>query len=108
MRSTEQQPARIKSFHNARLRSLFSTVRAGTPIGHVPPVSDIRDLVEALPECEPKGTLRGMATAARLADEPARRQILARMAAVVNRLRETDPLLSLSSELERQRGETHG
>lgn len=65
-------------------------------------MSDIRDLVEALPECEPKGVLRGLATTARLADESSRREILARMAAVVRRWRENDPLADLGTEIERQ------
>ena len=65
-------------------------------------MSDIRDLVEELPECEPKGALRGLATAARLADEPSRKEILARMATVVRRWREGDPLVSLDDEINRQ------
>jgi hypothetical protein len=78
--------------------------RAGTPIGHVPAMGDIRDLIEALPESEPKGALRGMAIAATIVDEPSRAQILERMAVLVDRLRGTDPLVNLSAELERRLG----
>jgi len=69
-------------------------------------MSEISDLVEALPETEPKGALRGMATAARLADEPSRAEILARMAALTKRLRQADPLSRLGAELDRQLSET--
>ena len=65
-------------------------------------MSDIRDLVEALPECEPKGALRGLAAAARVVDEPTRAEILSRMAAVVERWRKEDPLLTLKAELDRE------
>jgi hypothetical protein len=84
---------------------VFSTVSAGTRLGHLPAMSEINELVEALPETEPKGTLRGMATAARIADEPSRAEILGRMAALTNRLRQADPLTKLGVELERQLGE---
>ena len=67
-----------------------------------PGMSDITSLVEALPECEPKGRLRGLATAARVLDERARGEILERMAAVVRDWQEHSPAADLSRELERQ------
>jgi hypothetical protein len=75
-------------------------------LGHLPCVRDIHDLVEQLPECEPKGALRGMATAARLVDERERQQILERMAAVVRQWKENDPVAVLDAELDRQLGES--
>jgi hypothetical protein len=65
-------------------------------------MSDIRNLVEALPECEPKGKLRGLATVAHLSDERRRGEILERMADVVRRWRESDPVATLGRELDRQ------
>ena len=73
-------------------------------LGHLPCVADIRALVEELPECEKKGTLRGLATAARVVDEKERAQILQRMAVVVERWKESDPLTDLDAELGRQLG----
>jgi hypothetical protein len=67
---------------------------------------NIRELVEALPECEPKGALRGLVTAAQaLGEEDSpRTEALERMAAVVRRWREKDPLTSLEAELSRRLG----
>ena len=73
-------------------------------LGHVTAMPDIRELVEALPECEPKGRLRGLATAAGVVEEATRAEILSRMAAVVRDWRDKDPLLDLSRELERRLG----
>ena len=60
---------------------------------------DLQELVENLPECEPKGALRGLATAARMVSAPEREAIIERMAAVVRRWREGDPLTALEREL---------
>jgi hypothetical protein len=65
-------------------------------------MTDIRALVEALPECEPKGKLRGLATAAQVLDDHARGDVLARMADVVREWREKDPVADLGRELDRQ------
>jgi hypothetical protein len=65
-------------------------------------MSDIRGLVEALPECETKGKLRGLATAAHLAEERERGEILERMAVVVRDWQETSPVADLGHELDRQ------
>ncbi|HET7696897.1 MAG TPA: hypothetical protein VFK57_14380 [Vicinamibacterales bacterium] len=65
-------------------------------------MTDIRSLVEALPECEPKGRLRGLATAASTLDEGSRGEILERMARVVREWREKDPVTDLDREIERQ------
>jgi hypothetical protein len=74
----------------------------GMRLGHPPSVRDIRDLVEELPECESKGALRGLATAARVLDGGERQQILERMAAVVQRWKENDPVAALDAELGRR------
>ena len=71
-------------------------------------MSDIANLIEALPECEPKGRLRGLATAARLLDEPERAQILERMAAVVRDWQENNPAADLGRELERRIRQSRG
>jgi hypothetical protein len=67
-------------------------------------VANIRELVEALPECEPKGALRGLAAAAHALGSEASPDDLERMAAVVRRWREQDPLTSLEAELARRLG----
>ena len=67
-------------------------------------MADIRELVEALPECEPKGALRGLATVAQALWSGACVEDLERMAAVVRRWREQDPLTSLEAELARRLG----
>jgi hypothetical protein len=71
-------------------------------------VPNIRELVEALPECEPKGALRGLAAAAQALGSEARPEDLERMAAVVRRWREKDPLTSLEAELARRLGRDPG
>jgi hypothetical protein len=65
---------------------------------------NIRELVEALPECEPKGALRGLVTAAQTLSEEdgPSAEVLQRMALVVRRWREKDPLTSLEAELARR------
>ena len=65
-------------------------------------MSDIEQMIEALPECEPKGRLRGLATAARVLDDRARGQLLERMAAVVREWQDESPAAHLSRELDRQ------
>lgn len=74
----------------------------------MPRMSDLKDLVEALPECEPKGKLRGLATAARILDESSRAAILERMAAVVREWQRTGPVADLGRELERRIGKEPG
>src|SRR3954454_19727350 len=93
---------RMKSIHAGCRRSDFPEVFRGMQLGHPPCVRDIRDLVEELPECESKGALRGLATAARLVEERERQQILERMAAVVRRWKENDPVAVLDAELGRR------
>ena len=68
----------------------------------MPCMTDLRTLVEELPECEPKGRLRGLATAAHLVEDRYRGEILARMAAVVREWRDQGPVADLGRELERQ------
>ena len=92
----------MDSFHAAHAIPDFPPTFTGTTLGHLTGMVDIRDLVEALPECERKGALRGLATAARVVDEPSRGEILQRMAVLVRRWRENDPLQTLSAELGRQ------
>jgi hypothetical protein len=65
-------------------------------------MTDLRNLVEALPECQSKGRLRGLATAAHVVDDRARSEILERMADVVRAWRESDSVADLDRELERQ------
>ena len=92
----------MDSFHAARARHDFPPKFRGTTLGHLTRMVDIRELVEALPECEKKGALRGLATAARVVDERSRAEILQRMAVLVRRWHESDPLHTLSAELGRQ------
>jgi hypothetical protein len=92
----------MKSIHPQRPTRDFPPVLRGMQLGHLPCVRDIRDLVEELPECESKGALRGLATVARVVDERERQQILERMAAVVRRWKENDPVAALDAELGRR------
>src|SRR3954454_11859407 len=93
---------RMKSIHAQCRTRDFPRVFRGMQLGHPPCVRDIRDLVEELPECESKGALRGLATAARIVDDGERQQILERMAAVVRRWKESDPVAVLDAELGRR------
>lgn len=70
----------------------------------MPDMRDLRNLVEALPECEPKGRLRGLATAATVVDGEHRAAILERMADVVRQWQRSSPVAELGNELHRQIG----
>jgi hypothetical protein len=64
-------------------------------------VANLRELIEALPECAPKAALRGMATASGTGgDEGIPRETLDRMVRIVRSWRETHPLVLLEAELD--------
>src|SRR3954467_7147429 len=88
--------------HLWRRRAGFPGLRHGMSFGLLPCMAGIRELVEHLPECEPKGALRGLATAAGIVPPAERAAILERMAVIVRRWREQDPLASLDAELGRE------
>jgi len=63
--------------------------------------NNLRELIEALPECGSKAALRGMAAAsAALGDARLPPETLSRMTSIVRHWRETDPLGRLEAELD--------
>jgi hypothetical protein len=76
-------------------------VDASTGVGTQHELQDLRDLIEELPECGPKGALRGMAAAcAALHDPQVPAHTLERMTRIVRKWRESDPLTRLAAELD--------
>jgi hypothetical protein len=64
-------------------------------------VTKLRELIDALPECSAKATLRGIQVAAEtLGDDGTQSDSLVRMSRLVRTWREDDPLTRLEAELE--------